>query len=76
VSRGGAFETRSDDKGPEPEDVTLGKVAGRTYAFIGLERVDGGMVYDISDPRTPFVGTFTETYAAPRRYGIELRKSF
>lgn len=52
--RENSFKTRSDDKGPEPEDVTIGKVAGRTYAFIGLERVGGVMVYDISDPREPF----------------------
>lgn len=48
-------ETRSDDKGPEPEGVTIGKVAGRTYAFIGLERVGGVMVYDITDPRAPYL---------------------
>lgn len=52
--RENSFKTRSDDKGPEPEDVTIGTVAGRTYAFIGLERVGGVMVYDISDPRAPF----------------------
>lgn len=52
--RENSFETRSDDKGPEPEDVTIGQVAGRTYAFIGLERIGGVMVYDISDPRAPF----------------------
>lgn len=52
--RENSFETRSDDKGPEPEDVTIGRVAGRTYAFIGLERIGGVMVYDISDPRAPF----------------------
>ncbi len=52
--RANSFETRSDDKGPEPEDVTIGRVAGRTYAFIGLERIGGVMVYDISDPRAPF----------------------
>jgi hypothetical protein len=52
--RENSFETRSDDKGPEPEDVTIGRVAGRTYAFIGLERIGGVMVFDISDPRSPF----------------------
>lgn len=46
-------DARSDDKGPEPEDVAIGKVKGRTYAFIGLERVGGIMVYDITDPRSP-----------------------
>ena len=45
-----SFETRSDDKGPEPEGVTLGEINGRTYAFIGLERLGGVMVYDVTDP--------------------------
>lgn len=44
------FDARSDDKGPEPEGVTLGTIDGRTYAFIGFERVGGVMVYDITDP--------------------------
>ena len=44
------FDTRSDSKGPEPEGVVLGEVNGRNYAFIGLERVGGVMVYDISEP--------------------------
>ena len=46
-----SFDDRSDDKGPEPEGVTIGKVRGRTYAFIGLERVGGIMVYDVTHPR-------------------------
>ena len=49
-----SFETRSDDKGPEPEGVVLGEVSGRTYAFVGLERVGGVMVYDVTDPHAPF----------------------
>jgi hypothetical protein len=49
----GTFDTRSDDKGPEPEGITLGHVFGRTYAFIGLERTGGLMVFDVSDPFTP-----------------------
>ena len=47
------FESRSDDKGPEPEGVTLGEINGRTYAFIGFERLGGVMVYDITDPAKP-----------------------
>ncbi|MBK1835411.1 choice-of-anchor I family protein [Roseibacillus ishigakijimensis] len=43
------FDSRSDDKGPEPEGLTLGSVNGRTYAFVGLERTGGIMVYDITD---------------------------
>lgn len=46
-------EGRSDDKGPEPENLSLGTVNGRTYAFIGLERVGGVMTYDITDPEAP-----------------------
>ena len=46
-------DARSDDKGPEPEGVTVGTVDGRTYAFIGLERVGGIMVYDVSEPAAP-----------------------
>ncbi|MCG2634601.1 MAG: choice-of-anchor I family protein [Gammaproteobacteria bacterium] len=43
-------DKRSDDKGSEPESVVIGKVQGRVYAFIGLERAGGVMVYDITDP--------------------------
>lgn len=45
------FKRRSINKGPEPEGVALGEVDGRTYAFIGLERVGGVMVYDITTPQ-------------------------
>ncbi len=43
-------DSRSDDKGAEPEGVTVGKVGGRTLAFIGLERTGGIMVYDVTEP--------------------------
>lgn len=46
-----SFETRSDDKGPEPEGITVGELGGRTYAFIGFERLGGVIVYDITDPK-------------------------
>ena len=46
-------DSRSDNKGPEPEGLTLGQVGDRYYAFIGLERVGGVMVYDITDPECP-----------------------
>jgi 2',3'-cyclic-nucleotide 2'-phosphodiesterase/3'-nucleotidase/5'-nucleotidase len=48
-----SFDNRSDDKGPEPEGVTIGRVGSRIYAFIGLERVGGIMMYDITDPDNP-----------------------
>ncbi|MGD1927570.1 MAG: choice-of-anchor I family protein [Leptolyngbyaceae cyanobacterium] len=46
----GSFDGRSDAKGPEPEGVVIGEVDGSTFAFIGLERVGGVMVYDITNP--------------------------
>lgn len=47
------FDDRSDDKGPEPEGVTIGIVGDAIYAFIGLERVGGIMVYDVTNPYAP-----------------------
>jgi hypothetical protein len=47
------FDNHSDDKGPEPEGVVVGDVFGKSYAFIGLERIGGVLVYDISDPSAP-----------------------
>ncbi len=44
------FDSRSDAKGPEPEALTLGSMGGRTYAFVGLERMGGIMTFDITDP--------------------------
>ena len=55
------FDTRSDNKGPEPEGLALGKIAGRTYAFIGLERTGGIAVYDISSPQSPQFATYATT---------------
>ena len=52
-----SFKNRSDDKGPEPEAVTLAHLNGENYAFIGLERMGGIMTYNISNPYAPhFVG--------------------
>ena len=54
-----SFDNRSDDKGPEPEGLALGKVGGRTYAFVGLERVGGVVAYDLTDPARPRFVTYT-----------------
>ena len=47
------LDNRSDNKGPEPEGVTLGQIGEKTYAFIGLERVGGIIVYDVTTPASP-----------------------
>ena len=43
-------DSRSDDKGPEPEALVLGKIGQKLYAFIGLERTSGFMMYDVTNP--------------------------
>lgn len=60
----GSFDDRSDDKGPEPEALTLGAIGDKTYAFIGAERVGGIFVYDVTDPREPVF----ESYATSRDF--------
>lgn len=45
-----SFKNRSDDKGCEPEGLEIAVINSRTYAFVGLERMGGIMVYDITDP--------------------------
>lgn len=47
------FKSRSDDKGPEPAGVEVAEINGTLYAFIGLERVGGVVMYDISIPEAP-----------------------
>jgi hypothetical protein len=44
------WDERSDDKGPEPEALTYGSVAGRDYVFVGNERENGIMAFDITTP--------------------------
>ena len=47
-------DSRSDNKGAEPEAATTGVINGKPYGFIGLERAGGGvLVYDLSNPRQP-----------------------
>ena len=48
-----AFDSRSDNKGPEPEGLAVAQVFGKTLAFVGLERVGGVMAFDISNPAAP-----------------------
>ena len=55
------FDTRSDNKGPEPEGIVLGKAFGRTYAFMGFERTGGVIVYDVSDPFHPTFVQYVNT---------------
>ncbi len=48
-----SFDNRSDNKGPEPEAVTIADINGSTMALVGLERIGGIMIYNIDDPGAP-----------------------
>jgi DNA-binding beta-propeller fold protein YncE len=54
-----AFKNRSDDKGPEPEAVVIKEINNIIYAFIGLERIGGFMVFDITDPTAPIFDSYS-----------------
>lgn len=46
-------DDRSDDKGPEPEGVTVASLFGRPYMFLMLERIGGVVVFEVTDPANP-----------------------
>ncbi|NAW60045.1 MULTISPECIES: choice-of-anchor I family protein [unclassified Vibrio] len=57
-------DDRSDDKGSEPEAIEVATIDNRHYAFIGLERQGGIMVYEITNPtRARFI-----SYTNPRHF--------
>ena len=41
---------RSDNKGPEPEGVTVATIGAQTYAFVALERSHMVLVFDVTNP--------------------------
>ncbi|MEZ8447520.1 choice-of-anchor I family protein [Vibrio splendidus] len=45
-------DDRSDDKGVEPEAIEVAEINGKHYAFIGLERQGGIMIYDVTQPKS------------------------
>jgi DNA-binding beta-propeller fold protein YncE len=55
-------KSRSDDKGPEPEGVTTGRIGDNLYGFVSLERVGGVMVFNLNNPAHPVL----ELYANNR----------
>ncbi|MBI2486686.1 MAG: hypothetical protein HYW01_06945 [Deltaproteobacteria bacterium] len=62
-----SFDSRSDYKGPEPEAIAIGGIGQKTYAFIGLERIGGIIVYNVSNPQAP---KFTQ-YINNRRFNVD-----
>ena len=59
-------DSRSDDKGPEPEGVTVERLFGRLFAFVALERIGGVVVYEVTNPAQP---RFVQ-YVNPRVFGL------
>ncbi len=47
------IDNRSDDKGPEPEALTIEFINGTPYAFVGLERASLIAIFDLSWPEKP-----------------------
>ncbi|MGA0558856.1 choice-of-anchor I family protein [Larkinella sp. VNQ87] len=58
-------DSRSDDKGVEPEGVTVGMMNGKPIAFVGMERADAIAVYDVSNPAAPQFLQLFKTGDAP-----------
>jgi hypothetical protein len=55
------LDSRSGKKGPEPEYVSVLRIGQKTYAVIGLERIGGVMMYDISAPAAPVFYDYINT---------------
>ncbi|MEM9643524.1 MAG: choice-of-anchor I family protein [Planctomycetota bacterium] len=53
-------DNRSDDKGPEPEGVTVNQIGDSVYAFVGLERSHDVLIFNVTDPhRVQFVNNIS-----------------
>ena len=52
IAHGVYDDSRSDDKGTEPEGVVVARLNNRTYAIVGQERTSQSLlaVFDVSDP--------------------------
>jgi hypothetical protein len=61
------FDQKSDERGPEPEELAVGQVDGRQYVFVAPERIGGIYVYDITDPKAPIF----QQYINYRNFAID-----
>lgn len=58
-------DKRSDDKGSEPEAVVVAKMGNQNILFVGLERSDAFMTYDVTNPSSPQYLQTVKTGDAP-----------
>ncbi|MFT5963339.1 MAG: hypothetical protein ACI9L6_000041 [Flavobacterium sp.] len=56
---------RSDDKGSEPESVVVARMGSKNILFVGLERTDNCMIYDVTNPNAPIYLQTLKTGDAP-----------
>ncbi|MEM1329154.1 MAG: choice-of-anchor I family protein [Planctomycetota bacterium] len=68
--RSDAVDSRSDDKGPEPEAIAVSRIGERVIAFCGLERVGGVVAFDVSDPASGWRSGRVVGYGTSRRLGF------
>lgn len=54
-------DNRSDNKGPEPEAISVGTIGDKVFAFVGLERDNGIMIYDITVPSDAQFAAYIES---------------
>ena len=47
------LDTRSDNKGPEPEGLAYGRAFGKHWIVVGLERDSGLMLFEVGTPSAP-----------------------
>jgi hypothetical protein len=65
IEAGKYDDGRSDDKGAEPEGVTIGYVGKKVIAFVGMERADAIALYDVTNPYYPSFIKLLPTGDAP-----------
>ena len=69
-------DTRSDDKGTEPEMVDVQTINGRNYAFVGLERTKeastaGSAAISVWDVTNPYAPAYVTAFVSSGSYSPE-----
>ena len=65
IAAGFYDDNRSDDKGVEPEGITVGMVGTKKLAFVGMERATSVATYDVSNPAAPVFLQILKTGVEP-----------
>ncbi len=58
-------DSRSDDKGVEPEGIAVGEVNKTPLVFIGMERANAVAIYNVSNPANPLFLQILKTGNGP-----------